>query len=797
MTVSSVVNKAQFLGSGSTGPFSFPFRFFSNEDVTVIKSSSSGPETLSEGVHYALAGAGLHTGGSVTLNTALADGERLTVLRTPAPVQETSFRNQGGFFPETHEDALDYQTMVIQSLDEKAGHSLRFHPSEDVSGAMTYVPFVEDRAGKVLGFDAFGDLAFYAPGESAQSSGSLAVASAPDIATLRTITGNALRRDVVVLGYYTPGDGGGGPVRAWKTGSAGTYTDNGGSVIVPTGGDGSGAWVMTQTNMLFVEWFGAVGDGVTNDTAAIQAAGSAIKAAGGGSLFFSPGKTYRVFPSGGSTGEKLIDLAGCSGIMVEGNGSKILTGAVTLPLRCFDLNGTTDVVIRNLQMESEHAALSSSTGIFWIVASYGAKRLSLENLTFKYGCVGFVAMGAISAQGNDNDRVQGIRAFNLSFESCYYPLSFQGAGDDFFARAIYTRNCGRSYFPYNCKNHDLHLDSRHGGPFSDVLLKVYGSSGFYSRLENIRLVYTSDGRYPNAGNQNLDEAMVAMDFQLHTVNPSGGFIQNIDITFNVEAAFADKSQSLFVVRKYDAAGAADTTGSRGHQLVGLDLRGVGRSLQNLTGDSVRFFTRSPDNWTGESAKNINVHDLTLANISSQKSLSINGAPLDGSFSMQRVAAYGTFNQTNTAGKDVGIDESFFSGYTAPSRLPQAYSPAWTSDGTQPSIGNGSVLGSYTVQGKLCTVQLVFLAGSTTTFGTGNWRFSLPMPAASGLQDSVGAAFGLDSGVGFVIGASIVAAGASTVQAILGAAPSNYVNAAVPFSWAANDYIKIEITYPIA
>lgn len=78
------------------------------------------------------------------------------------------------------------------------------------------------------------------------------------------------------LGYYTPGDGGGGPLRVGKTGAApGTYVDNGGSIIVPTGGDGSGAWVWEWNGDIDIAWFGAKGS--TDSTAAIIAAASTGK----------------------------------------------------------------------------------------------------------------------------------------------------------------------------------------------------------------------------------------------------------------------------------------------------------------------------------------------------------------------------------------------------------------------------------------------------------------------------------------------------------------------------------------
>lgn len=73
-----------------------------------------------------------------------------------------------------------------------------------------------------------------------------------------------------VLGYYTPGDGGGGPDRIFISGMApGTFVDNGGSITVPTGGDGSAAWIFVSAYSN-PDWFGAYGDGSRDDTAALK-----------------------------------------------------------------------------------------------------------------------------------------------------------------------------------------------------------------------------------------------------------------------------------------------------------------------------------------------------------------------------------------------------------------------------------------------------------------------------------------------------------------------------------------------
>lgn len=87
---------------------------------------------------------------------------------------------------------------------------------------------------------------------------------------LRSISG--FDEPVYVRGHTTVADGGGGTFE-WTDGAApGTYTDDNGLIIVPTGGDGSGAWIRQFSGPVDVRWYGATGDGSTDDTTAIQAA---------------------------------------------------------------------------------------------------------------------------------------------------------------------------------------------------------------------------------------------------------------------------------------------------------------------------------------------------------------------------------------------------------------------------------------------------------------------------------------------------------------------------------------------
>ena len=59
-----------------------------------------------------------------------------------------------------------------------------------------------------------------------------------------------------------------------------------------------------------------------------------------------------------------------------------------------------------------------------------------------------------------------------------------------------------------------------------------------------------------------------------------------------------------------------------------------------------------------------------------------------------------------------------------------YTPVWTTDGTAPALGNGTLTGRFFRFEKFVFFSVAFTAGSTTTFGTGNFIFSTPTAVAT-------------------------------------------------------------------
>ena len=129
----------------------------------------------------------------------------------------------------------------------------------------------------------------------------------------------------------------------------------------------------------------------------------------------------------------------------------------------------------------------------------------------------------------------------------------------------------------------------------------------------------------------------------------------------------------------------------------------------------------------------------------------------------------------------------------------SYTPTWTASTTNPVIGNGTLTGLYMKVGRVCHVHVEMTAGSTTTYGSGSWSFSLPAASTT----SPGIRIGTAQASG-----SIRAAGHTTVNSSSSAfglwfpattAVSNLsaCTPTVPFTWANTNILRCSLVYETA
>ena len=256
MTISTTTARTTYNGNGITTVFPIPFRFLANGDIVVVSVSAVGVETTKTlTTDYTLSGAGDDGGGTVTMLVAPANGTRLVIYRDTDIVQETDYISGDPFPAETHERALDRLTMIAQEIGSDADRAIKV-PVGDSDSLSTTLPAAANRLDKFIVFD-----------------------SATGATELSTVTQTQVASAVAAA--YSAGG---------STADAVTFIQEGTGAV-------SRSIQSKARDSVSVADFGAVGDGVTDDTAAIQAAIDYCTGDGKQALYFPAnvvGKYYKI-----------------------------------------------------------------------------------------------------------------------------------------------------------------------------------------------------------------------------------------------------------------------------------------------------------------------------------------------------------------------------------------------------------------------------------------------------------------------------------------------------------------------
>jgi hypothetical protein len=206
--INDVVPRIQYVADGTSTSFTFPFAIFTPADLEVLMATS----LVTSG--FTVHGAGDSHGGTCVFVVAPAAGTVLTLRRRLAIRRNSDFQENGELRASVLNDELDYQIAAIQQLADDATRTLQLDPSDPPSTPV--LPPRAERVNRILGFGADGMPAMFDAG-----------------------SGIGLAENVL----FNPG---------------------------AAAGTGTVAAKLSET--LSVRDFGAVGDGLTDDTLAIQAA---------------------------------------------------------------------------------------------------------------------------------------------------------------------------------------------------------------------------------------------------------------------------------------------------------------------------------------------------------------------------------------------------------------------------------------------------------------------------------------------------------------------------------------------
>ncbi len=283
MTVADITPDITYLGDGASTVFAAPFRFLDPAHIAVSLFDAAGAETvLVYSTDYSVAGGTTDAGGTVTLAAAPVLGESVLITRRTPRTQPTDYQTTDTFPADAHEIGLDRTMLVAQEieaeLDRTDEAALRVPAPETVAE----LPARSARAARLLGFDGSGnpiagslvaDLAAIVTG----SFSSLSVGEISSVGSIATMTALAKAGltdgDMLLVENYLTGIAGGGGLFKWDAVSA--AADDGGLVIASDEG-GAGRWLRLHLpDLPSPKLFGALGDGVTGDNAALAAVDAA------------------------------------------------------------------------------------------------------------------------------------------------------------------------------------------------------------------------------------------------------------------------------------------------------------------------------------------------------------------------------------------------------------------------------------------------------------------------------------------------------------------------------------------
>lgn len=268
MTVTTLINRNDYTGNGSVSSYPYQFKIFSDSDLEVYQiDTNENSVLLTLNVDYTVTGSGDATGGTVELSFPLPSNFKLAIVRVLPLTQQTAFRNQGSFYPARHEDALDRAIMIIQQLQEQLDRVV-LTPVETTPGTSYQIPPPD-----------------------------------PDHLIGWNVAGTALenKTDISELGMAD--------LASQSDSTKGTALIG----VLPSA-VGSGMTLQEHLSMvgLMPENFGAVGDGATDDTLALQ------RWATSGSFLIGSPKTFLVsetieFPVGIQLDGRGMQIDGSAG----------------------------------------------------------------------------------------------------------------------------------------------------------------------------------------------------------------------------------------------------------------------------------------------------------------------------------------------------------------------------------------------------------------------------------------------------------------------------------------------------
>lgn len=279
MALSSETRRSpRYIGTGSETIFPFAFKLLKPTDLEVRVALSGQVETTLEESAYTVVlneSQDNNPGGTVTLKAPLAKDAALVIISDTPYLQPTTYTNRGGFYPEQLNTNLDRLTILTQQLKEHLDRTITVPPTSPTSPQELFYQLL-NAAKEALESAQSAEEALAACEQIRQLIEQYSWDIPHLVDTIRDVENYPYDGFFVVGGYGNPGHNG--------QNISNRYVKAEGSTELRTLGE-------RFADVVNVKDFGAVGDGVTDDTAAILAALSEAK---GKRIAVNPAERYRI-----------------------------------------------------------------------------------------------------------------------------------------------------------------------------------------------------------------------------------------------------------------------------------------------------------------------------------------------------------------------------------------------------------------------------------------------------------------------------------------------------------------------
>lgn len=376
-----------------------------------------------------------------------------------------------------------------------------------------------------------------------------------------------------------------------------------GSSLVGFIAAGTGAISRTLQNkdrdIVSVKDYGAVGDGVTDDTNAIILAGNALQAAGGGTLLFPKGN-YFIYKNGVTYTQAPVTLSSITGVVIDFSAATITldpakswTGSNANFISCTNCN---DVTVIGGNVTGPTIALDGTfTGVVIVHMSGDNEGLCIPYMRVNKAFAPLIMDGPVST-GTTN-----VWIGTLDVTGCIYGINGQFAGKNVVIENLVTSGCGRSLFLYGYSHVRANVRSTNPQFSADVSCSTVTGAAL---TEDWEIYYTNlDSTSASTG------VGVMIQFSQDEVTP--GTINDIRVHLNVRYGGSGQIGSSLLVSKILSNGNPDTV-DRGNVLKGLVVTGLVDGHAS-SGSPVQLGNTGSVWGVGENVFDVTFRDLKVVN----------------------------------------------------------------------------------------------------------------------------------------------------------------------------------------